>query len=293
MSEAQQLTFDGRVRLDWLVDEAIEWLRLFCPPEGYYLAFSGGKDSQCIYHLAEEAGVKFDAHYNQTGVDPPSLIYFMREHYPDVIVEPYEKSMWQLIKEHRMPPLRTVRFCCRYLKERGGQGRIVLVGVRAAESRSRAAGYGMVTVRARRRQDRLYSFDPEQGRQLVRSCPSGGKVVLSPIFAWTDQDVWAFIRSRNLSYCELYDEGFKRLGCIGCPMAKRKTREMGFARWPKFKDAYIRTFDAILADPSIQGRDFRSKFANGRELFDWWINDAARSNPGPALVESEAPKAKP
>lgn len=32
---------------------AIDRLQVFEPPEGYYLAFSGGKDSQCIYHLAK------------------------------------------------------------------------------------------------------------------------------------------------------------------------------------------------------------------------------------------------
>ena len=53
------------------VQTAIERLRAFEPEDGYYLAFSGGKDSQCIYHLAEMAGVKFDAHYRITSVDPP------------------------------------------------------------------------------------------------------------------------------------------------------------------------------------------------------------------------------
>jgi UDP-glucose 4-epimerase len=37
---------------------AIDRLRYFEPEEGYYLCFSGGKDSQVIYHLAKEAGVK-------------------------------------------------------------------------------------------------------------------------------------------------------------------------------------------------------------------------------------------
>ena len=59
--------------------QAIDRLQTFEPPEGYYLAFSGGKDSQTIYHLAQEAGVKFDAHYNVTGIDPPELVYFIRE----------------------------------------------------------------------------------------------------------------------------------------------------------------------------------------------------------------------
>ena len=44
---------------------------------GFYLAFSGGKDSQVIYHLAKEAGVKFKAHMNLTSVDPPEVIRFV------------------------------------------------------------------------------------------------------------------------------------------------------------------------------------------------------------------------
>ena len=66
------------------VETAIQRLRAFEPPEGYYLAFSGGKDSQCIYHLCKEAGVRFDAHYSLTTVDPPEAVYFIREHYPDL-----------------------------------------------------------------------------------------------------------------------------------------------------------------------------------------------------------------
>ena len=46
------------------VQIAIDRLRTFGPPEGYFLAFSGGKDSQAVYHLCREAGVKFDAHYS-------------------------------------------------------------------------------------------------------------------------------------------------------------------------------------------------------------------------------------
>lgn len=40
------------------VQIAMERLRAFEPNEGYYVAFSGGKDSQVIYHLCKEAGVK-------------------------------------------------------------------------------------------------------------------------------------------------------------------------------------------------------------------------------------------
>lgn len=61
------------------VETAIKRLQTFEPPEGYYLAFSGGKDSVVIKALADMAGVKYDAYYNNTSVDPPELIYFIRE----------------------------------------------------------------------------------------------------------------------------------------------------------------------------------------------------------------------
>ena len=50
----------------------------YCGGNGYYLAFSGGKDSQALYHIAELAGVKFDAHMNFTSVDPKTLKPFDR-----------------------------------------------------------------------------------------------------------------------------------------------------------------------------------------------------------------------
>ena len=77
---------------------AIDRLRYFEPPEGYYLAFSGGKDSQTIYHLAKEAGVKFDAHFNLTTIDPPELVHFIKDNYPDVIIDRPKKTMWELIE---------------------------------------------------------------------------------------------------------------------------------------------------------------------------------------------------
>ena len=116
---------------------AIDRLQAFVPDEGYYLAFSGGKDSQCIYHLAKEAGVKFDAHYNLTTVDPPELVYFIRENYPDVIVDKPEMSMWKLIIKNNCPPTRIQRWCCRELKEHGGEGEFGTGG--GAESTRRKA----------------------------------------------------------------------------------------------------------------------------------------------------------
>ena len=67
------------------VQIAIERLQTFEPPEGYYLAFSGGKDSVAVKALADMAKVKYDAHYAVTSVDPPELIHFVKKEHPDVI----------------------------------------------------------------------------------------------------------------------------------------------------------------------------------------------------------------
>ena len=51
-----------------LVGIAVDRLKAFEPAEGYYGAFSGGKDSCVIKELARLAGVKVDWHYNWTTV---------------------------------------------------------------------------------------------------------------------------------------------------------------------------------------------------------------------------------
>lgn len=123
---------------DQLIDNAIEYLQLFEPEEGYKLAFSGGKDSQTIYHLAEQAGVKFRAEYNNTTVDPPELVKFIRTNYPKVKINNPNTSMWKLIIKNGVPPMRIRRYCCKELKERNEKNVFVVTGIRRAESSNRA-----------------------------------------------------------------------------------------------------------------------------------------------------------
>ena len=114
----KELTLEGEIDK---VQIAINRLKLHEPPEGYYVAFSGGKDSCVILDLVKRAGVKYDAHYNLTTVDPPELVQFIRREYPEAWEHRNkpEKSMWDLIVQKRMPPTRLVRYCCQYLKEGG------------------------------------------------------------------------------------------------------------------------------------------------------------------------------
>ena len=114
------------------INASIERLKAFEPEEGYYLAFSGGKDSVVCKTLLDMSGCKYDATYRVTSVDPPELVRFIKDVHPDVKMEIPRYSdgkvvtMWNLIPKRLMPPTRIVRYCCMFLKESGGDGRKVV-----------------------------------------------------------------------------------------------------------------------------------------------------------------------
>lgn len=259
---------------------AIDRLQAFEPPEGYYLAFSGGKDSQCIYHLAKEAGVKFDAHYNLTTADPPELVWFIKKNYPDVSRDRPKETMWQLIPRKLMPPTRLARYCCQELKEGGGEGRIVVTGVRWAESVRRKQTRGIAEVLGKsKKTNYILLNDNEQERMMFENCTKKGKRIVNPIIDWEDEDVWEYIHTRNIEYCKLYDEGFKRLGCIGCPMAGKDGMLHQFERWPKFKQAYMRAFQRMLDTRKTKGlKGLENNWVTPEDVFNWWVYSQNRKD---------------
>lgn len=272
------------------IQRLIDW----CPPEGYYLAFSGGKDSVVVKRLMKMAGVPFDAHYHNTSVDPPELIRFIREYHPDVKIDfPVDKdgkriTMWTLIEKNMIPPTRLIRYCCEFLKESAGDGRMTVTGVRWAESNNRAKNQGIVNVwpdkdtkKATEKDENFLTNkqggvilvnDNDESRSLVEGCYKRSKTLLNPIIDWTEDDVWEFIHEERVPYCGLYDEGWTRIGCIGCPMAGTKSREREFARWPKYKEMYIRAFDRMIKLREERARP-GDKWVGytGLDVYRWWM----------------------
>lgn len=290
----QTISANGEVRTK--LDIAIQRLKAFEPPEGYYVAFSGGKDSQCIYHLCQMAGVKFRAVYRVTSVDPPELIYFIREHYPDVIFDvPHDAngkriSMWSLIAENKIPPLRMVRYCCAQLKETAGVGEVTVTGVRWAESARRKALHGAVDIRGKPKTTQkkaedvganyaiskgalIMNDDNDESRRLVEQCFRTQTTLLNPIVDWTDDEVWEFLNEiAKVPHCRLYDEGFKRIGCIGCPLGGRKQQLRNFERYPKFRALYVRAFDRMLERCKEIGVP-RYGWKTGEDVMQWWLRE--------------------
>lgn len=107
-----------------------EKLALMYDPEGgYWNTFSGGKDSQALYHIAELSGVWFHSVFSPTTVDPPKVIRFIRKYYPEVEFGKVRKSMYALAVEKGMLPSMTVRYCCAEFKEMSGAGKVTLIGI--------------------------------------------------------------------------------------------------------------------------------------------------------------------
>lgn len=241
------------------IDLSIEILRRNAPPKGnpYYGLFSGGKDSVALREVARMAGVSVAWHYNVTTIDPPELVRFVRSFGDVEFVRPSYGNLLRRAAEVKGFPTRRQRWCCEEYKEsRAPRGRVLLMGVRAQESPARAARWGHVTTHR---------------RTLSK--------VVNPLLWWEAEDLWGFIRGNGVRYCTLYDEGFHRLGCIGCPMARKAGRLKEFARWPRFEAGWRRVFRRVwerrAGTLQRDGREWfgTARFDSWEEMYEWWLSD--------------------
>lgn len=138
-------------------------------------------------------------------------------------------------------------------------------------------------------------LDNRENARIVEMCYKTHTTMVNPIIDWTDAEVWEFIHEYNVPYCCLYDEGFKRLGCIGCPMGSVKQRNFEFERYPKYKHLYLLAFEKMIenrgggtalnrtdipqtAQQVMQGYltekyrvDDTKTATNAEAWFEWWI----------------------
>lgn len=272
--------------------QAIERLRLAAEmSETYYdgapliVTTSGGKDSDVCLRLAEAAGIRYEVQHNHTSADAPETVYHVREtfrrleeqgvkctiNYP--VYNGRRATMWNLIPQKLMPPTRIVRYCCSVLKEQGGKDRMITTGVRWAESTKRKNSRGIYEVFGKGKSKVILNNDNDEKRRLFETCAVKAKRVCNPIIDWTDDDVWGYIEAERVPVNHLYGCGFSRVGCIGCPMAGKRGREIEFARYPKYRDMYIRAFEKMLDVRKERGKingTWRIG-TTGEDVFNWWM----------------------
>jgi phosphoadenosine phosphosulfate reductase len=241
-----------------------ENLALSMNPEGYFVGFSGGKDSQVLLELVKRAGVKYKAYYSVTTNDPPENVYFIRDYYPEVTFLHPEKNFFKLIEEKGMPT-RIRRYCCEILKEQGGIGQVVLTGVRAEESTKRSR-YNEISIISRRKehQDRRKKHTLEKIEANEHRCIKGkDKLMIYPLLKWTQLEIWEFIKQYKLPLNPCY-KTVGRVGCMFCPFAKAKEINMYEKKYPKVKETILKSLDTFLQQHN------NSNFRSGIECYEWW-----------------------
>ena len=247
---------------------------------------SGGKDSAVICKLAENAHIPFEIVHSHTTADAPETVMHVRERAKQyeangikyTIDYPFYKgkpvSMWSLIPQKVMPPTRPVRYCCDVLKEHSMPGKVIVTGVRWAESAKRANTRNVYEIQSKDKEKRVFAGDNAENRTLFESCYQTGKRVVNPIIDWQDNDVWDYIADQKIKVNPLYYSGFCRVGCIGCPMAG-KHRYEEFARYPKYMNLYINSFARMLDKRREKG--MKVVWFTAEDVFHWWMEDGIMS----------------
>lgn len=271
------------------------------------LTYSGGKDSDTIVQLAREclSTDDFEIVNNHTSVDAPETVYYIRERFREwsvcgikctVQIPRYadgtQKTMWNMIPKTGLPT-RLKRFCCAELKEMSVPNRFIATGVRSSESNGRK-GRDVFATRGETKKDAYYYYyshikeqfdNAERVRRefglkpnevdvydckFIEQAKQNRILICNPIYEWSDNDVWEYIKDSSIPYNPLYDCGYKRVGCVGCPMSTTRIQELN--KYPKFKRAYKNAIAKWLVYRKERGlSDFHNNDVD--EIYAWWVQD--------------------
>lgn len=249
------------------------------------ICYSGGKDSDVLLQLAINSGIDFEILHSHTTADAPETVYHIRDTFKRLeeqnnikcnIEYPTYKgkrvTIWTLIPQKKMPPTRTMRYCCSVLKETGGKNRAISTGVRWSESRARNKR-GIYEDKNNKTKRIILNNDNDDKRKWIERCEIKAKTIINPIIDWQEKDVWNYLKDNNTPYNKLYCEGYNRVGCIGCPMAGKKKRYSEFQKYPKFKQAYISTFERMINVRKNAGMGVNESWKTGEDVFRWWMGE--------------------
>ena len=106
---------------------------------------------------------------------------------------------------------------------------------------------------------------------LIKSMKQHNDTVVNPIYDWSAGDIWDYIQQEGIEVNPLYAQGYERIGCIGCPLAKHKERLRDFQRYPVYKKNYIKAFQTMIDTWDDRTKEKRDKLNTGEKCFEWWI----------------------
>lgn len=270
------------MKIIYNLDEKIEYSKemITCWVESWgienvYVAFSGGVDSTVLLNIARELYPEMKAVFNNTGLELPEIVSFVKTFdnvdilYPKMsfhkVIEKYgwpviSKEQSQFLSEIRTTksekllnirlngnkynrgkvsdkwkflidaPFKISDRCCYKLKKEPAKKyekkteRHPILGIMAEESALRKQTYSCNIYDSKR-------------------------PISKPLLHWSKEDIWNYIRENHIKYCEVYDKGWDRTGCVFCLYGIHKEEspnrlERLYALHPKLYDYVINKLNA-------------------------------------------------
>ena len=295
------------------------------------IAYSGGKDSDVLLRVAMGCLHKedFEVNNSHTSVDAPETVYHIRDVFKELTEKgikahihiPRDKNgkqitMWSMIEEKQMPPTRLARYCCTTLKEASAPNRLTATGVRKDESVGRGGRDSFTTFVGDRKKANARHFSIEHAREvfeealkvseeynepidtptpldctMIANMKAEGDTVTMPLYEWSEYDIWNYIQTRGVKVNPLYARGYKRVGCVGCPLGGRNHQLREFADYPIYKENYIRAFDRMMkrrrekGKDDVTGKEGWHIWRTGQDVFNWWIGEGENTIYGQMTFE--------
>lgn len=264
------------------------------------ITYSGGKDSDVMLDIALHClkPDEFEVLNSHTTLDAPETVYYIRERFAELekqgvtctVKYPTYRGkrtdFWRLVAEKGLPT-RLMRYCCQVLKETSAPNRFIAIGVRESESQKRK-GRDLFSNWARVYSEAVYYsldhvkevYEEAQEKDEVWDCifiqkaKRNDDLIVNPIYHFTESDVWTYIRDRELKYNPLYDQGYLRVGCIGCPLGGSASMRRSWARHPIYKHNLLLAIQRYLDRRHTEGKHFKNgKDKDAESLFRWWTED--------------------
>lgn len=261
------------------------------------ICYSGGKDSDVMLDIAIKTlkPEDFRVLNSHTTLDAPETVYFIREKFAELRAQGYtcdisypmykgkRDSFWRLCERRKMLPTRLTRFCCAVLKEVSTPNQIACVGVRSSESKNREGRneFGLRgdrnVAKTAQHVNAMIEFDKDPANpssfecEIIKGAKDNKAIMCNPIYDFEETDVWQYAKENNIRLNPLYWRGYKRVGCVGCPMAG-KGRYKEFADYPKYRENMIRLCDRIVPIMDNNNKNFET----GEDMFRWWMEEDFR-----------------
>jgi len=167
------------------------------------LAFSGGKDSLVVLHLALEVKPDITVVFNNTSVEFPETVKFVRRLAKEWGFNLYttkpKKHFLKAVKENGWAAHEN-RWCCNPYKKEPALEFFKENGI-------------VAEITGTIRTESIYRRSLKPFKEF-----KDGFVRVNPIYDWNDNEVWQYIKQNGLPHNPLYNLGYRRIGCWCCPL---------------------------------------------------------------------------